>query len=97
MGYDTTSACSQQTDAGMIAQPHPCSPSPGKQIPNRRAYPIEEARALLGGISRKSIYDLIQSGDLPSMYVAGRRLVPAESIDALIAATTERKAAPEAT
>lgn len=69
-----------------LASPH----SAGVPIPVRRAYPIEEARALLGGISRKSIYDLIQGGDLPSMMVAGRRLVPAESIDSLIAAKIER-------
>lgn len=50
----------------------------------RRAYPIEEARALLGGISRASLYELIQSGELVTVMLAGRRLVPSQSIDELL-------------
>ena len=59
--------------------------------PLRRAYPVEEARALLGGMSRKSLYDLINSGDLATVKIAGRRLVPSESIDALIDANLTTK------
>lgn len=61
----------------------PCLPS---SAPTRRAYSVDEARALLGNISRKSIYDLINSGELASIKIAGRRLVPDVSIDALIQA-----------
>ena len=60
-------------------------PTPASVIPSRRAYSVDEARALLGGISRASIYELLQSGELPSIKVAGRRLVPSDGIDSLIA------------
>ncbi|WP_295886688.1 helix-turn-helix domain-containing protein [uncultured Thiohalocapsa sp.] len=57
---------------------------PPAEFPARKAYPVEEARGLLGGISRKSIYDLINAGELRSVLIAGRRLIPADAIDELI-------------
>ncbi|WP_295407952.1 helix-turn-helix domain-containing protein [uncultured Thiocystis sp.] len=61
---------------------------PHNPIPTRprRAYPVEEACYLLGGISRKSIYDLIKTGELGSVTLCGRRLVPADAIDTFLAA-----------
>lgn len=53
-------------------------------IPRRAAYSIEEARGLLGGISRASIYELINDGSLATVKIAGRRLVPEGSITRLI-------------
>jgi len=51
----------------------------------RRAWPVDEARELLGGISRASIYELINSGELRTVMLAGRRLVPDDAITALLA------------
>ena len=60
---------------------HPDLPAP---VPGRKAWKIDEARALLGGISRKSIYDLIEAGALRTVMIAGRRLVPDTAIDELL-------------
>lgn len=73
--------------AALEACQTPPSPDLAAQIPARRAYPVDEARALLGGISRKSIYDLINDGSLGTVMFSGRRLVPADAIDSLIAAS----------
>ena len=43
----------------------------------------EGARAL--GISRASIYTLLSSGELPSLKVAGRRLIPVEALRDFVA------------
>jgi excisionase family DNA binding protein len=56
-------------------------------ITDRIAFPVDEARSLLGGISRKSIYDLINSGELKTVMIAGRRLVPKEALYRLIEAS----------
>jgi excisionase family DNA binding protein len=50
----------------------------------RDAYPIEEARQRLGGIARQTIYDLINQGELASITIGTRRLIPAESIRAFV-------------
>jgi len=60
------------------------SPTPTDTIPTRLAYTVEEGRVLLGGMSRKSLYDLIKSGELATVKIAGRRLIPAASFDALL-------------
>jgi predicted DNA-binding transcriptional regulator AlpA len=36
-------------------------------VDTRELYSIEEARFVLGGISRATIYDLLNSGELPSV------------------------------
>lgn len=64
---------------------HPDLPRP---VPGRRAWPIDEARQLLGGISRKTIYDLITDGALPTVFIGGRRLVPDRGINELIEKST---------
>ncbi|GEM_PF-3329789 len=48
----------------------------------RVIYPIDEARTLLGGIARQTVYDLISAGKLTSIKIGRRRLIPAESIEA---------------
>ena len=50
----------------------------------KRAYRVNEAVAAYG-ISRGTIYKLIKSGALPSIRVGGRRLLPADALEALIA------------
>jgi hypothetical protein len=38
------------------------------------------------GLSRSSVYKLMQSGQLATVKVAGRRLIPAEAAEALLKA-----------
>jgi excisionase family DNA binding protein len=56
------------------------------QIPitERRTLTVDETAALLG-ISRASIYKLLDAGKIQSVLIAGRRLFPREAVDALIA------------
>ena len=46
----------------------------------RDAYSVDEARQMLGGISRKTIYDLINTRDLVSFTLGRRRLISANAI-----------------
>jgi excisionase family DNA binding protein len=60
----------------------------GKQLSKtaavqRVAYSPTEA-ALVTGLSRNTIYELIGSGQLRSVKVGGRRLIPASAILALV-------------
>lgn len=51
-------------------------------------YSIEEARELLGGISRNSIYHLLRDGRLASVPIGRRRFISGAAIDAFIVAST---------
>jgi hypothetical protein len=51
---------------------------------DRELYSIEQARALLGGIARNTLYDLLRSGALASVPI-GRRFISARAIAAFIA------------
>lgn len=51
---------------------------------DRRALRVNEAAALYG-ISRSTIYVLMARGTLRTVKIAGRRLVPRDAIEALIA------------
>lgn len=55
---------------------------------NRSLYSIAEAREMLGGISRNTIYTLLHTGDLPSVVIGCRRFVSESAIAALIAKST---------
>ncbi len=55
---------------------------------SRELYSIKEARELLGGISRNSIYELLRSGCLPSVVLGCRRFIAATAIAELIAKST---------
>jgi excisionase family DNA binding protein len=55
---------------------------------DRELYSIKEARELLGGISRNSIYELLRSGRLPSVVLGCRRFIAAAAIADLIAKST---------
>jgi excisionase family DNA binding protein len=46
----------------------------------RDAYTVEQSRHRLGGISRQTVYNLINSGDLASFTIGSRRLIPAAAI-----------------
>jgi hypothetical protein len=56
----------------------------------RELYSIKEARALLGGISRNSIYELLRSGNLPSVVLGCRRFIAATAITELLEKSTTR-------
>src|SRR5215831_12462994 len=47
-------------------------------------YSIQEARKLLGGISRNTIYQLLRSGELASVIIGCRRFISAAAITELI-------------
>jgi excisionase family DNA binding protein len=55
---------------------------------SRELHSIEEARFVLGGISRATIYDLLNSGELPSVTIGRRRFIPAAAIAAFIATSS---------
>jgi hypothetical protein len=62
---------------------------------DRELYSIEDARFLLGGIARKTIYDLLNDGELASVVIGRRRFIPAGAITAFIATTTTHTAPSE--
>jgi excisionase family DNA binding protein len=51
-------------------------------------YSIQEARKLLGGISRNTIYQLLRSGELASVVIGCRRFISAAAIAELITRST---------
>jgi hypothetical protein len=51
-------------------------------------YSIQEARKLLGGISRNTIYQLLRSGELASVVITCRRFISAAAINQLITGST---------
>ena len=57
----------------------------------RVLYTIKEARHLLGGISRNSIYALLRSGDLPSVVIGCRRFIAHTAIAELVTRSTTTK------
>ena len=55
---------------------------------HRALYSIQEARKLLGGISRNTIYQLLRNGELPSVVIGCRRFVSDSAISELIDRST---------
>jgi hypothetical protein len=55
---------------------------------NRILYSMKEARHLLGGISRTSIYSLLQSGQLQSVVIGCRRFIAHTAIAELVEKST---------
>ena len=41
---------------------------------------VEQAAEQLGGVSRSTLYHLIRTGELASVKIGSRRLIPAEAI-----------------
>lgn len=54
----------------------------------RRTFTVEEAARSLG-ISRALAYDLVRRGDIPSLRLGRRILIPRRVLDELLIATTE--------
>jgi hypothetical protein len=55
---------------------------------DRELYSIKETRERLGGISRNSVYRLLNAGTLVSVVIGCRRFISAEAISQLIAKST---------
>jgi excisionase family DNA binding protein len=55
---------------------------------DRALYSITEARELLGGISRNTIYALLNSGELASVVIGCRRFISPTAISELISKST---------
>jgi excisionase family DNA binding protein len=54
------------------------------ELHEKRAYHVEEATKIYGW-SRSTLYKMIKNGTLRSIRVAGRRLIPRDALEALIA------------
>jgi excisionase family DNA binding protein len=54
----------------------------------RSLYSIQEARKLLGGISRNTIYQLLREGQLASVVIGCRRFISGNAITELIERST---------
>jgi excisionase family DNA binding protein len=50
---------------------------------NKITLRLDEAQAV-SGLSRSTLYELIKSGRLRAVKVAGRRLIPREALEALL-------------
>lgn len=59
----------------------------GAYMKERRAYPLSEASELLGGISRRTLYDMEDRGELRMVRIGRRVFVPASEIERLVAGT----------
>jgi excisionase family DNA binding protein len=55
---------------------------------DRALYSIQEARKLLGGISRNTIYRLLRTGQLASVVIGCRRFISPAAIAELVAKST---------
>jgi excisionase family DNA binding protein len=55
---------------------------------DRVLYSIQEARKLLGGISRNTIYGLLRAGELASVLIGCRRFISSAAIAEYVARST---------
>lgn len=55
----------------------------------RRLVPIEETQEQLGGISRTTVYGLVNSGLLAKVNIGRRGFITADSIEKYVASLTE--------
>ena len=60
------------------------SQHPNVHTPEKRAYHIKEAVAAYGW-SRSTLYKMMNDGTLRTVKVGGRRLIPRDALEALIA------------
>ena len=69
-------------------------PKPQVSLTEKPALSVNECAALLG-VSRGSIYKLLNRGELKSVVIAGRRMFARSAIDSLIAnaSADQRKSA----
>ena len=58
---------------------------------DRLVLSIEDTRAVLGGVSRQTVYNFINEGKITTAKIGARRLVVFESIKAFVAANIDLK------
>lgn len=58
--------------------------APETTIPERRLYPLKEAAEQLGGITERMLWSLCMRGDIKSVKVGRRRMIPAAALDAYV-------------
>ena len=60
----------------------------------RRVYTMNELVAMLEGkLGRTSIYEAVRRGDIPSLKIGSRYLIPAKALDALLSGIPDEPAA----
>jgi excisionase family DNA binding protein len=57
----------------------------------RAAYPMEEARHLLGGLARSTIYAMEDRGEIRIVRIGRRALVPADEIRRLVSEDSDHE------
>lgn len=62
---------------------------------HRRLVPITGACDELGGVSRSTIYQLVNEGHLNLAHIGRRSFVTAESLDSYVSSLTEAAAPPD--
>jgi hypothetical protein len=67
-------------DARHVSVPFFHFPTDRCLMKNRALYSITEARELLGGMSRNTIYSLLHTGQLTSVVIGSRRFISQEAI-----------------
>ena len=68
----------------------PFSPNAESTMRDRELDSIEDARALLGGISRNTIYSALRTGELSSVVIGCRRFISGAAIEEFIQAAMTR-------
>ena len=58
--------------------------APDRQGGESRLLSVDDVSRTLGGITRRQVYRMIESGELESVKLGRRRLVPADAVEALI-------------
>lgn len=66
--------------------------APVQTIPERRLYPIPEAAEQLGGITERMLWTLVARGDIQSVKVGRRRMIPAAALDSYVTSLVEAAA-----
>jgi excisionase family DNA binding protein len=59
----------------------------------RAAYPLDEARELLGGLARSTLYDMRDRGEIRFVKLGRRTLIPASEIRRLVGESTTNEPA----
>ncbi len=57
----------------------------GKVLPERELYPVPEIAHLLGGITELKVWQLLAAGEIGSVKIGSRRLVPRAELDKYLA------------
>ncbi len=56
-----------------------------------RLLSVRELQTTLGGISRRTVYTLVESGELPIVKIRGRTMFRAADVERLIQGATKRR------